>query len=112
MESWRRIEKVKRPERLSNKENDYYVSDFIFGAMQCIAQRPRHYKNGRKYLESFELGCWRRIEKIKCSERLTNKEDSYYVSDFMIGTMQCIAQRLKKWAEIFGEFRNGVLEEN
>ena len=28
----------------------------------------------QKYLESFEMWCWRRMEKIKCSEKVTNEE--------------------------------------
>ena len=28
----------------------------------------------RKYLESFEMWCWRRMEKIKWSEKVTNEE--------------------------------------
>ena len=27
----------------------------------------------RKYLESFEVWCWRRMEKIKCSEKVANE---------------------------------------
>ena len=28
----------------------------------------------RKYLESFEMWCWRRMEKIKWSEKVTNEQ--------------------------------------
>ena len=28
----------------------------------------------RKYLESFEMWCWRRMEKIKWSEKITNEQ--------------------------------------
>ena len=28
----------------------------------------------RKYLESFEMWCWRRMEKIKWSDKVTNKQ--------------------------------------
>jgi len=28
----------------------------------------------RKYFESFEMWCWRRMEKIKWSEKVTNKQ--------------------------------------
>ena len=28
----------------------------------------------RKYLESFEMGCWRRMEKIKWPEKVTNEQ--------------------------------------
>ena len=28
----------------------------------------------RKYLESFEMWCWRRIEKIEWSEKVTNEQ--------------------------------------
>jgi len=30
-------------------------------------------KMERKYLESFKM-CWRRMEKIKCSEKVTNEQ--------------------------------------
>jgi hypothetical protein len=28
----------------------------------------------RKFLDSFKMWCWRRMENIKCSEKLTNEE--------------------------------------
>jgi hypothetical protein len=28
----------------------------------------------RKYLESFEMWCWKRMEKIKWSEKVTNEQ--------------------------------------
>ena len=31
-------------------------------------------KLGRKYLESFEMWCWRRMEKIKWSGKVTNEQ--------------------------------------
>ena len=38
-----------------------------------MAQRPGHYENW-KYLESFEMWCWRKMEKIKWSEKVTNEQ--------------------------------------
>ena len=34
----------------------------------------RCFSKERKYLESFEMWCWRRMEKIKWSEKVTNKQ--------------------------------------
>jgi hypothetical protein len=31
-------------------------------------------KIGAKYLVSFQMWCWRRIEKIECSEKVTNEQ--------------------------------------
>ena len=45
----------------------------IFGALLYMAQRSVR-KLERKYLESFEMQCWRRMEKIKRSEKVTNVE--------------------------------------
>ena len=45
----------------------------MFGALLYMAQRPGH-KLEQKYLESFEMWCWRRMEKIKWSEKVTNEQ--------------------------------------
>jgi hypothetical protein len=39
-----------------------------------MAQRPKFRKLKRKYFESFEMWCWRRVEKIKWSEKVTNEQ--------------------------------------
>jgi hypothetical protein len=35
----------------------------------------------RKYLESFEMWCWMRMEKIKCSEKVTNEQVLYRIEE-------------------------------
>ena len=44
----------------------------MFGALLYMAQK--NWKLERKYLESFEMWCWRRMEKIKWSEKVTNEQ--------------------------------------
>ena len=39
-----------------------------------MAQRPGHKENRQNYLESFKIRCWRRMEKIKLSEKVTNEQ--------------------------------------
>ena len=46
----------------------------MFGALLYIAQRSGTKKIGAEVLESFEMWCWRRMEKIKWSERVTNEQ--------------------------------------
>ena len=46
----------------------------MFEALHCMAQRPGHLRKlKRKYLQSSEIWCWRRIDKIKWSEKVTNE---------------------------------------
>ena len=37
----------------------------------------------RKYLENFEMCCWRRMEKIKWSEKVTNKQVFDHIGEKM-----------------------------
>ena len=45
----------------------------MFGALLYVTQTWTLRKLERKYLESFEISCWRRIQKIKCSGKVTNE---------------------------------------
>ena len=45
----------------------------MFGALLYIAETWTQIKLEGKYLESFEMWCLRRIEKIKWTEKVTNK---------------------------------------
>ena len=47
-----------------------YVWSIVFYGSETWIQR----KLERKYLESFEMWCWRRMEKIKWSEKVTNEQ--------------------------------------
>ena len=44
-------------------------------ALLQMVQRPGHTKNfEQKYLESLEMWCWSKMEKIKWLEKVTNEE--------------------------------------
>ena len=46
----------------------------MLGTLLYMVQRPRHKKIGAEVLESFEMWCWRRMEKIKWSEKVNNEQ--------------------------------------
>ena len=46
----------------------------MLGTLLYMVQRPRHKKIGAEVLESFEMWCWRRMEKIKWSEKVINEQ--------------------------------------
>ena len=46
----------------------YVWSIALYGSETWILRKLQ-----RKYLESFEMWCWRRMEKIKWSEKVTNE---------------------------------------
>ena len=46
----------------------------MFGALLYTAQRPGHQENWSRGILSFKMWCWRRMEKIKWSEKVTNGE--------------------------------------
>jgi hypothetical protein len=53
-------------------------------------------KADRKYLESFEMWCWRRMEKIKWTEKITNEEVLSRVDEKRT-ILDTIFQRKKNW---------------
>lgn len=53
-------------------------------------------KREKKYLESFEMWCWRRIEKVKWNERVTNDEVLRRVGERKI-ILNTIIQRKANW---------------
>ena len=57
-----------------NIELKKILSGVMFGALLYMAQTWTLRKLERKYLESFEMWCWRKMEKIKWSEKVTNEQ--------------------------------------
>jgi hypothetical protein len=55
---------------LSKKLVRCYVWSIVLDASETWKLR----KSERKYLESFEMWCWRRMEKIKWPEKVTNEQ--------------------------------------
>ena len=52
-----------------------FVRCYVWSIDLCSSEMWTLKKLKRKYLESFEMGCWRRMERIKWSEKkTTNKE--------------------------------------
>ena len=43
-----------------------------FGALHCMAQKLKKLES--RHLKSFKMWCWRRMEKIKWSENVTNEQ--------------------------------------
>jgi hypothetical protein len=50
------------------------VKCYIWETALCGAEIRTVRKVDQKYLESFELWCWRRIEKISCADCVGNEE--------------------------------------
>ncbi|MGX9339109.1 hypothetical protein, partial [Pantoea dispersa] len=50
----------------------------------------------KKYLESFEMWCWRRIEKVKWTDRMTNDEVLRRVGEKK-AILNTILQRKANW---------------
>ena len=51
----------------------YIWSMALYGAETWTLQAA-----DQKYLESFEMWCWRRMEKISWTDYVRNEEDSFY----------------------------------
>jgi hypothetical protein len=49
------------------------IKCYIWGVAVCGAETGTLWKVDQKYLESFEMWCWRRMEKISPAERVTNE---------------------------------------
>ena len=68
--SYIRIKIIKLKIELSKKLVKCYVwSIDLYGSETWTLRKLE-----RKYLESFEIWCWRRMEKIKWSEKVTNEQ--------------------------------------
>ena len=50
------------------------VKCYILGIALCGAETWAFRKEGQKYLESFGMWCWRRIEEISWTDRVRNGE--------------------------------------
>ena len=50
------------------------VKSFVWSVALYGAETWTLRKKDRKYLESFEMWCWRRMEKIKWTDRVSNEE--------------------------------------
>jgi hypothetical protein len=50
------------------------VKCYIWSIALCGAETWTLRKMGQKYLESFEIWCWRRMEKISWTDRVRNEE--------------------------------------
>ena len=50
------------------------VKSYVWSIALYGAETWTHRKREKKYLESFEMWCWRRIENIKWSDRVTSVE--------------------------------------
>ena len=82
----------------------------MFGALRCVAQRTWTLKKlERKYLENFEMCCWRKMENIKWSEKITNEQviDRIGERRTLINNILC---RKVSWMVIFHE-RNFLLHD-
>ncbi|KDR16678.1 hypothetical protein L798_09068 [Zootermopsis nevadensis] len=64
-------------------------------------------KKEQKYLESFEMWCWRRIEKIRWTDRVTNEEVLRRVNE-QRNILQAITRRKANWLGHIMR-RNGLL---
>jgi len=51
-----------------------YISNIVWSIALYGSETFTLRKLERKYLESFELWCWRRMENIKWSEKVTNEQ--------------------------------------
>ena len=51
----------------------------------------------RKYLESFEMWCWRRMDKIKWSEKVTNVTNEQVLE--CIGEKRTLLSRIANWSD-------------
>jgi hypothetical protein len=49
------------------------VKCYIWGIALCGAQTWRLRKVDQRYLEGSEVWCWRRMEKISCTDRVRNE---------------------------------------
>jgi len=50
------------------------VKCYIWGIALYSAETWTHQKKDKKCLGSFQMWCWRRMEKISCTNRVKNKE--------------------------------------
>jgi hypothetical protein len=54
---------------------------YICNITLCDAATRALRKSDNKYLESFEMWCWRRMEKINWTDRVRNVEVSHTVTE-------------------------------
>ncbi|KDR13536.1 hypothetical protein L798_11449, partial [Zootermopsis nevadensis] len=66
-------------------------------------------KKEQKYLESFEMWCWRRIEKIRWTDRVTNEEVLRRVNE-QRSILQAITRRKANWLGHIMR-RNGLMSD-
>jgi len=57
------------------------VKWYIWSTALCSAETWRLRKVDHKYVESFEMWCWRRMEKISWTDRLRNEEVLHRVNE-------------------------------
>jgi hypothetical protein len=57
------------------------VKCYIWSIALCGAKTWILRKVDQKYVESFEIWCWRRIEKISCADRVRNEEVLHIVKE-------------------------------
>ncbi|KDR18919.1 hypothetical protein L798_06657, partial [Zootermopsis nevadensis] len=138
---WRRIEKIRWTDRVTNEEVLRRVNEQR-SILQAITRRKANWlghimrRNGllsditegqvegkrglgrktwtlrkkeRKYLESFEMWCWRRIEKIRWTDRVTNEEVLRRVNE-QRSILQAITRRKANWLGHIMR-RNGLLSD-
>jgi hypothetical protein len=57
------------------------IKCYIWSIALYGAETGTLWKTDRKYLKSFEMLCWRRIEKISWTDRVRNEEVLYRVKE-------------------------------
>jgi hypothetical protein len=62
------------PRKLNIELKKKLVRCYVWSIVLYCSETWALRKLERKYLESFEMWCWWRMEKIKCSEKVTNEQ--------------------------------------
>ena len=73
-----------------------FVKCFVWSVALYGAETWTLRKKERNYLEAFEMWCWRRIEKIKWTDRVTNEDVLRRVGEERI-IIKTILQRKANW---------------
>jgi hypothetical protein len=72
------------------------VKCYIWSIALCGAETWTHRKVDQKYLESFEMWCWRRMEKISWTNRVRNEEVLHRVKEER-NILHTIKRRKANW---------------